>query len=158
DYHMAYRSKDKDLKRVEVFFLASVMNPLPRAREAAEKSFGQRTSMLFDLSIEDLSSQLMRYHEAQWFKPETSQEKLTEAFLEGIEYGYNRRRTRDVETKLRREVLLKLAASKKELFQLLGLPEGMQRGVEYVAKGLMTHPFTDEELKSSLKRIEDDLN
>jgi hypothetical protein len=158
DYHMAYRSKDKELKGVEVFFLASVMNPLPRALEAATEAFGQHKPTPDWLSKEDLSSSLIGNYEDLWFKPKRLQEEFTDAFLNGVEYGYNRRRTIYVETELRREALLKAAACKKELFQLLGLPKGMQRGVEYVTKPLMTRSFTNEELKASLERIEDDLS
>ena len=158
DYHMAYRSKDKGLKRTELFFLASVMNPLPRSREAAAESFGQDRPLLQGLSIEDPSSTLIRDLGDLWLKPKSLQEEFTDSFLNGVEYGYNRRRTTYVETKLRREALLKAAICKKELFQLLGLPEGMQRGAEYVTKQLMTHSFTKEELKASLKRIEEDLS
>ena len=157
DYHMAYSSKDKDLKKAEVFFLASVMNPLQGADEAARKAFEQHRPLPFMLSPEDLYSQIIGYHDDRWFKPKSLQEKFTEAFLDGVEYGYNRRRTRSVEAKLRREALLKTAAAKKELFRLLGLPESMQRGVKYVASRLMMHSFTDEELKASLKRIEDEI-
>jgi len=155
DYHMAYRSKDKDLKRVESFFLASVMNPLPRADEAAAMSFGYGRPEPYVLSIEDLS--LIRNYDDLLFKPNNLQEEFTDAFINGIGYGYNRRKTIHIETKLRREALLKAAACKKELFQLLGLPEGMQRGVEYVAKLLTMRNFTEEELKASLKRIDKDL-
>lgn len=155
DYHMAYRSKDKDIKRAEVFFLASIMNPLPRAEEAARKAFGQYRPLSFKLSPEDISSQLSSYWEDQLFKPESVQEEFTEAFLDGIEYGYNRRRIISVETKLKREALLRAAASKRELFRLLGLPEGMQRGVEHVTLRLRTCSFTDEELSASLEIIED---
>lgn len=156
DYHMAYRSKDKDLKRAEVFFLASVMNPLPRANEAAGKAFEQRRPLPLTLPFGDISSQLMGYYEDDLFKPESLQEEFTEAFLAGVEYGYNRRRTRSVEAKLRREALLKVAAAKKELFRLLSLLEGTQRGAKYTTSMLMTRGFTDEELKDSIKRIEDD--
>ena len=157
DYHMAYRSKDKDLKRAEVFFLASVMNPLPKATEAARKAFEQHRPLPFMISSEDVYSQLIGFYDDQRFKPESLQEEFTEAFLDGVEYGYNRRGTRSVEAKLRREALLKAAAAKKELFRLLDLPEGMQRGVKPVASRLMMHSFTDEELKGSLKRVEDDI-
>jgi len=156
DYHMAYRSRDKELKRVEVFFLASVMNPLPRAHEAAAEAFMQDRPSPYGLPIEDPSLPFRSYGD-QWFKPKSLQEEFTDVFLNGVEYGYNRRKTIHVETKLRREILLKAAISKKELFQLLGFPEGMQRGIEYVAKQLMTCSFTKEELKASLKRIEEDL-
>ena len=158
DYHMVYRSKDKDLKRLEVFFLASVMNPLPRANEAATKAFGQYRPLVYGLSVEDVSSQLVRYHEDLFFRPENLQEEFTDAFLSGVEDGYNRRRIIYVETKLRREALLKAAASKKELFRLLGLPEGMQRGERYVSMQLARRSFTDVELKASLERIEDYLS
>jgi len=147
DYHMAYKSKDKVLKREEAFLLAGVMNPLPMADAKASEAREE----------EDRPSLMTRVYEDLWFRPKSLQEEFTDTFLTGIEYGYNRRKTIHVETKLRREALLKAAACKKELFQLLGLPEGMQRSVEYVAKQLMTHKFTNEELRASLKRIEEDL-
>lgn len=156
DYHMAYRSEDKDLKRLEAFFLASLMNPLPRADEVAGKAFGQSRPPRFDLPFDQTSPFSLGYYEDQFFRPTGLQEEFTEAFVDGVVYGYNRRRIRAVEAGLRREALLKATACKRELFQLLGLPEGMERGVEQVAKRLAGLSLTEEELKASLFRIEED--
>lgn len=158
DYHMAYRSDDKDLKRVEAFFLASVMNPLPRAEEAAGKAFGQQRPLIFEMPVDATTPLPFGYYEDQMFTPRGIQEEFTEAFLDGVAYGYNRRKTRSVEARLVREALLKAAACKKELFRLLGLPEGMERGVEQVAKRLVSRSLSDGGLKASLERIEEDLN
>ncbi len=158
DYHMAYRSEDKDLKRVEAFFLASVMNPLPRAEEAAGKAFEQQRPLIFEIPVEATTPIPFGYYEDQMFMPRGHQEEFTEAFLDGVTYGYNRRKTRSVEARLVREALLKAAACKKELFRLLGLPEGMERGVEQVAIRLVGRSFSNEELKGSLERIEGNLS
>lgn len=158
DYHMAYKSEDKGLKRVETFFLASVMNPLPRAREAAERAFGRQRPLIFEMPVETTMPFPFGYYMDQFFTPKGLQEEFTEAFLDGVVYGYNRRKTRSVEAGLRKEALLSAAACKKELFRLLGLPEGMERGVEQVAIRLVGRSFSDGELKASLKRIEEDLN
>ena len=155
DYHMAYRSRDKDRKRIECYYLASVMNPLPRAIEAAMKAFRQQRPLVFEMPFEATASPLTSYWESRLFKPESLQEEFTAAFLDGLERGYNRQKIMHVETKIRREILLKAAASKKELFRLLGLPEGMQRGVKHVASLIRTRRFSEEELNTSLKRIEE---
>jgi hypothetical protein len=157
DYHMAYRNGDEDLKRVEAFFLGSLMNPLPRAEEAAARAFRKPRPLIFDMPVEGTVQLPFGYYDDQLFTPRGPQEKLTEAFVEGVVYGYNRRRVRSVEARLRREALLAAAACKKELFRLLGLPEGMERGVEQVAKRLAVRSFTDGELKSSLASIEEEL-
>jgi hypothetical protein len=157
DYHMAYRSGDKDLKRVEVFFLASLMNPLPRAEEAAGEAFRQDRPLLLELPVENAFPISYGKYQDQFFRPRGQCEKFTEAFIDGVAHGYNRRKVRHVEAKLRREALLKSAACKKELFRLLGFPEGMERGSEHVAKRLAGRSFTDGELRESLGRIEEDL-
>ncbi|KPV61459.1 MAG: hypothetical protein AOA65_2276 [Candidatus Bathyarchaeota archaeon BA1] len=153
DYHMAYKSKDKNLKRTELLFLASVMNPLPRAEEAARKAFEDYKPLPLELLLEGNHLRMSNYWGSRTFKPESPQEEFTEAFLDGIEHGYNKQRVMHMETKLRREIMSRAAAMKKALFQLLGLPTGMQRGVEYVMPLLRTHRFTDKELKASYERI-----
>lgn len=158
DYHMAYRSEDKDLKRVEAFFLASVMNPLPRAEEAAGKAFGQQRPMIFEMPVDATTPFPFGYFEDQMFTPRGPQEEFTEAFLDGTVYGYNRRKTRSVEASRVKKSLLKAAACKKELFRLLGLPEDLERGVEQVAIRLVGRSFSEVELKASLERIEEDLS
>jgi len=157
DYHMAYRSGDRDLKRVEAFFLASLMNPLPRAEEAAGEVFRQDRPLLFELPDENSFPLSYGKYQDQFFRPKGLCEKFTETFVDGVAHGYNRRKVRHVEAKLRREALLKAAACKKELFQLLGFPEGMERGSEHVAKRLTGRSFTDGELRESLGRIEEEL-
>jgi len=157
DYHMTYRSQDRDLKRIEVFFLASLMNPLPRAEEAAGEAFRQDRPLLFELPDENDFPLSYGKYQDQFFRPKSQCEKFTEAFVDGVAHGYNRRKVRRVEAKLRREALLKAAACKKDLFRLLGFPEGMERGSEHVAKRLAGRSFTDGELRESLGRIEEDL-
>jgi hypothetical protein len=158
DYHMAYRSGDKDLRRVEAYFLGSLMNPLPRAEEAAARAFSRSRPLIFENPFESTPPLPFGQYEEQMFTPRGFQEEFTEAFLDGVVYGYNRRKVRSAESKLRREALLKAAACKKELFRLLGLPEGMERGVNQVTKRLAGHSFTDEELRDSLARIEGELS
>ncbi len=154
DYHMAYRSDDRGLRRVEAFFLASLMNPLPGAAHAAEGAFGRHRPLIYDIPFEDSSQFPFGQLGGRPPRPKVPGEEFTEAFLDGVSEGYNRRRVRSVGTELRREALLKAAACKKELFRLLGLPEWMERGVDQVARRLAGKRFSEGELRDSIARVE----
>ena len=151
DYHMLMKSKDKRLRKLEAFILASQMNPLPWSKKAASEHFSNPRPVVFDIGV-DLGSPLSRVM-GGWFKPKNHQEKYTEAFLEGIINGYNKRRVMEVESKLKKDALLKSALCKRELLDMLGLPL-MQRGAEEITKRLRAHRFTDQEIKDSVARIE----
>jgi len=157
DYHMAYRSGDRALRETEVYFLASQMNPLPGAAEAAGKELEPSKPLLYEMPFDQGSIIPTGQFGDRFFLPRTRQEEYTEAFLDGVVYGYNRRKVRHVEAKLRREALLAAAACKRDLFRLLELPEGMERGVDQVVRRLATRKFTEEELKDSRARLEEEL-
>ncbi len=156
DYHMVYRSGDRSLRETEVYFLASLMNPLPGATEAAARGLTPWKPLIYEMQFEAdsiITGQLGN----RFFSPMTRREEYTEAFLDGVIYGYNRRKVRHVETRLRKGALLVAAACKRELFRFLELPEGMERGTDLVAKWLATRRFTEVELKGSQTRIEEEL-
>jgi hypothetical protein len=154
DYHMLMKSKDKRLRRLEAFILASQMNPLPWSKKAASEYFDAPRPMVLDMGV-DFGSPVSSYM-GGWFKPKNHQEKYTEAFLEGIILGYTKRRVMEIESKLKKDALLKAALCKRELLTLLGLPL-MQRGAEEITKRLRAHKFTEQEIKDSVARIESQL-
>jgi len=158
DYHMAYSSGDRALRETEVYFLASQMNPLPGAAEAAGKELEPSKPLIYEMPFDQGSIIPTGQFGDRFFSPRTRQEEYTEAFLDGVVYGYNRRKVRHVEARLRREALLAAAACKRELFRLLKLPEGMERGADQVAMRLAAHKFTEEELKDSRARLEEELD
>ena len=158
DYHMAYRSGDRALRETEVYFLASQMNPLPGAAEAAGKELEPSKPLIYEMPFDAGSIIPTGQFGERFFSPRTRQEEYTEAFLDGVVYGYNRRKVRHVEAELRREALLVAAACKRELFRLIKLPDGMERGADQVAMRLATHKFTEEELKGSRARLEEELD
>jgi hypothetical protein len=156
DYHMVYRSSDRVLRETEVYFLASLMNPLPGATEAAARGLTPWKPLIYEMPFE-ADSIITGQFGNRFFSPITRREEYTEAFLDGIVYGYNRRKVRHVEGRLRREALLVAAACKRELFRLLELPDGMERGTDLVAKRLAMRRFTEEELKGSQTKLEEEL-
>ncbi|GEM_PF-951408 len=142
DYHMARevrKRKDKKLKIEEYYCLMYVMNPLPSAR-AIVHSMRRRASLIDLPEIQSgitpieaivLWDEVLRMHAGE-YTPRNVHEELTKALIEGIEYGYNRRRILEIESKLKRRMLIKLVILKSILWKILNLPKGMQRGVEYV--------------------------
>jgi hypothetical protein len=157
DYHMAYRSDDGTLRETEVYFLASQMNPLPRAAEAAGRELEPAKPLIYEMPPDEGTIIPTGQFGGRFFSPANRQEEYTGSFLDGVIYGYNRRRVRQVESRLRREALLAAAVCKRELFRLLQLPEGMERGTDQVAKRLATRRFTEEELRDSRARLEREL-
>lgn len=153
DYHMAQMRGDKELRNMEVFFLASLMNPLPGASEAATFYFGHPKPLVYSLSPEGTTP----FFDDRFFQPSDQFEEYAEAFVDGVAHGYRKRNTLHFEREKRREALLVAAASKKELFHLLDLPPSMQRGVEQVRKRLALLKLTAVDVKASMARVEADL-
>ena len=153
DYHMAQRSRDKELRNMEAFFLASLMNPLPGASEAAASYFGQPKPLIYSLSPESASPLFSN----RFFQPSGQLEEYAEAFVDGVALGYRKREALHFEREKRREALLVAAAFKKELFRLLDLPPSMQRGVEQVRRRAAALKLTAVDVKASTARVETDL-
>jgi hypothetical protein len=159
DYHMASKSKDQRLMELELFLLAEAMNPLPKAEEAASKVFETPQVPLEHVIPESPQGGFnplgsVAYLENQLFMPKTPQEDFTKALLKGLEYGYKRRKIQHIELQIRREILLVAATAKKELFQLLGFPEGIQRAKKgYVQASLEKQNLNTEEVKQSTERL-----
>jgi hypothetical protein len=61
-------------------------------------------------------------------QPRSIEEGLSAAFIDGVEYGYYRRKITHIERSARCELLEKAVELKRRLWGILGLPEGMQRG------------------------------
>ena len=153
DYHMAQRSGDKELRDMEVFFLASLMNPLPGASEAAASYFSKPRPIVYSLSPEGTSP----FYYDRFFQPSNQLEEYAEAFVDGVAHGYRKREALHFEREKRRDALLIAAACKKELLHLLDLPPSMQRGVEQVRRRVAALKLTEVEVKASTARVEADL-
>ncbi len=135
DFHMAQPIIDRRFKEMELECLTYVMNPLESAERIGQARFKPQTSpIVYALSGTPLSNYFLSYLED---RPRSIGEDLTAAFIDGVEYGYFRRKITHVERTLRRELLEKTVELKHKLWKILGLPEGMQRGVTAVRE-LMT--------------------
>jgi hypothetical protein len=157
DYHMTFRSRDKRLRRLEAFTLTSQMNPLPMARRAAGEVYGGQRPLLYDLGTGMASPFSYTSIEGRWFKPGNVHERFTEAFLDGVIQGYDKRQIYSVEAKLRRDILLKAAVCKRDLLVLLGLPVNMQRGAREINRRVAHAKFSEENLRASRERIDKEL-
>ncbi len=153
DYHMAERSENKELRKMEAFFLANLMNPLPGASEAAASYFSQPRPLVFSLSPEGASL----FFDDRFFQPRSQLEEYAEAFVDGVAYGYRKREALHFEREKRREALLIVAACKKELFRLLDLPPSMQRGGEQVRRRVTALKLTADDIRKETARVEADL-
>jgi len=135
DFHMCQPVSDKRFKQIELECLAYVMNPLESAERIGKGRFEPRAfPMAYALSEPLTSNHVSQYVEG--FRPRSTGEDLSVAFIDGIEYGYLRHKVTHIETSLRSEVLEKVAELKRRLWRMLSLPEGMQRG-HAVVRGLM---------------------
>ncbi len=127
DFHMCQLVSDKRFKQIELECLTYVMNPLESAERIGKGRFEPRASpMAYALSEPPILSHISQYVED--FRPRSMGEDLSVAFIDGIEYGYFRRKVTHIEASLRTEVLEKVAELKSRLWRMLNLPEGMQRG------------------------------
>ncbi|RLG41615.1 MAG: hypothetical protein DRO05_03460 [Thermoproteota archaeon] len=131
DYHMAGELREKDLRKLEVFFLCHVMNPLPNAEAIARSHFSSENFPRFEFYELLLSSSPDALASLGAFPLETPKSELTEAFIEGVELGYYKRSVFEVESRLKREMLRKSLLLKGKIWEILGIPKKMQRGVEY---------------------------
>lgn len=162
DYHMTYRIRDRKDEKIimeEYYCLWHVMNPLPAVLQMIR---ARRRRTLF--SLPEIQAETEPYPAFQtWketmqlyagvYRPENVYEEFTEALIDGIEYGYNREKIFEVERRLKREMLVKLAIVKRELWKLYDLPEGMQRGVEIVKSLMKLRKIDEDEIKISINSI-----
>lgn len=133
DLHMAQPITDKRFKDIELECLTYVMNPLESAERIAQARFKPQPSpMTFALSGAPLSNYFIGESQLENHRPTYMGEDLTAAFIDGVEYGYFRRKVTHVERRLRQELLEKSVELKHKLWKILGLPEGMQRGATAV--------------------------
>jgi hypothetical protein len=154
-YMTDYSRKSENVerfKRAELFCLASLMNPLPKAEMAAKRIFQSEMSSQSSTSFQSYDGYLELFLGSGFgfsnylnkttnsFQSNNMREACTRTFLEGIQFGYDKAKTYSVETKIKRKLLAQTALVKKELFQLLGLPRDFQRGSAYVKELLKKHP------------------
>lgn len=154
-YMTDYSRKSENVerfKRAELFCLASLMNPLPKAEIAAKRIFQSEMSSQPSTSFQSYDGYLELFLGSGFgflnhmdkttasFQPNNVREACTRTFLEGIQFGYDKAKTYSVETKIKRKLLAQTAVMKKELFQLLGLPRDFQRGSAYVKELMKKHP------------------
>ena len=154
DYHMAGKTKDKDIKRMEVFCLCHVMNPLPHAEAIARSRFAREELPMFELYELLLSSSYGALTSLGEMGLETPKAELTEAFIDGVILGYYRRRVFEVESKLKREMLKKSVLIKEKMWQILKMPARMQRGVDYFYMKLNTEKITEQDYNEIAKIVE----
>jgi hypothetical protein len=127
DFHMAQPVSDERFKEIELECLTYVMNPLESAERIGRARFKPRISPTV-YALSELPSSSHIFSHLENYRPTSPGEDLSETFIDGVEYGYFRRRVLHVETSLRRELLEKAVDLKRKLWNALGLPEGMQRG------------------------------
>lgn len=127
DFHLAEPIGDRRFKEIELECLTYMMNPLESAEKIGRSRFKSRSAPVMYAFLEQLSSGYI-FPEGEEYRPTSSGEELSAAFIDGVEYGYGRSKVTHVEAKLRRELLEKAVNLKHKLWKVLKLPEGMQRG------------------------------
>ncbi len=152
DYHMAGEAKD-EIKLVEVYCLCHVMNPLPHAELLARSRFAEERLPMFDLYELLTSASLESITTLGAMEVEPSNSDLTHAFLDGVIMGYYKKRKYEVDQNLKREMLAKSVLIKEKLWEILKLPKGMQRGVEYFRRR-MKSAFDEKAYHDLRKTIE----
>ncbi len=153
DYHMAGSVKDDNIKRMEVFCLCHVMNPLPHAEIIARSGFAREEFPKFELYELLLSPSYEAMVSLGGMGLGMPKAELTEAFIDGVERGYYRRRIYEVERVLKREMLKKSILIKEKIWEILKLPKRMQRGVEYFHRALHARKITEENYRELAKII-----
>jgi len=127
DFHMSQPVSDERFKEIELECLTYVMNPLESAERIARARFKPKTSPIM-YALSEVPASYHVFIHLEDIRPTSAGEDLTTAFIDGVEYGYFRRKVMQIETSIRRELLEKAVELKLKLWNLLGLPEGMQRG------------------------------
>lgn len=156
DYHMANDDMGERLMREEVFALSTMLVPLPSARRIAMERFGKRGRPLYLQMFDRISSDFTQgsiFGGGQAVLRKRG-ERLTEALLNGIQRGYQRREVLHIESKLKRDIFRMLVELKERLWHLYELPEGMQRDTEYVNKIMATRKISAEKISEELLSIE----
>jgi len=136
DFHMSQETDDDRLKMVELECLTHVMNPLESAEKIGRSRFKPTPPLATHVFSEFPPSSYI-FHSLEEYRPSSAGEQLAEAFIDGVEYGYFRRKVIHVEATVRRELLEKAVNLKHELWKTLNLPDGMQRG-DTVVRELMS--------------------
>ena len=165
DYHMTTEARGRHGKRLKIeeyYCLWHVMNPLPAA-EAMARARRRRISLLELPQVQFETQPYYRFYfwedlmkiYAGMYSPANVYEELTEALIEGIEYGYNRRKVLEIEKKLKREMLVKLIVLKHALWELYGLPLGMQRGIGVVREVMRLKKLGEDEVKKKVSEVQD---
>ncbi len=152
DYHMAGKAKDEVVKRVEVFCLCHVMNPLPHAEVIARSRFAREdypNFEFYELLLSPSYEAMASLGEIGMGMPRA---ELTEAFIDGVQLGYYRRRIYEIDSGLKKEMLKKSILIKEKVWNILKLPKRMQRGIEYFHRALRFRKIT-EEVYSELAKI-----
>ena len=157
DYHMAGEIRDHNVKRMEVFCLCHVMNPLPHARTIAMSRFAREEFPRFELYELLTSSSYEAIITLGEIGLRTPKAELTEAFIEGVELGYYRRKIYEVDLKLKKEMLRKSIIIKEMLWEILKMPKRMQRGVEYFHKALQARKIAGEDYRVLARAIEEQI-
>ena len=160
DYHMAGEIKDERIKTEELFSLCHVMVPLPSAKRIAEMRFKEKPRPLYLQMISQISSewtQELIFNHYKPIKPVSKGEKLTEALISGIEYGYFRREIFQIESHLKRRLFWMLVNLKEKLWELYNLPKGMQREADYVPIVISSRKVQDEEISRILQHLRDSI-
>ena len=153
DYHMAGEVKNEDIKRMEVFCLCHVMNPLPHAEVIARSRFARDEFPRFELYELLLSPSYEAITSLGEIGLRTPKAGLTEAFIDGIELGYYKRRIFEVESKLKRKMLRKSILIKEKIWEILKIPKRMQRGVDYFHARLYSRKLTDQDYRELSRAI-----
>ena len=163
DFHMAREIEsrmDENLKIEEYYALWYIMNPLP----GGEKFVYARRRRISLIQFPDLSltnipidrltawDATLRMHAGEYI-PTSLLEEFTDALITGFEYGYNRRKILEIEGRLKREMLVKLAVLKNGLWRLYKLPEGMQRGMEILKVIMDKRKIEDEKVKMVVDEV-----
>ena len=155
DYHMASQLRDKATRRMEVYCLSCVMNPLPYAQVIGRARFLPRKSPplgLYEGLVLSPSEGIAGLGELAPMLPGA---ELAEAFTDGVERGYNRRSTFKIGPELKRNMLRRAVRMKEEMWRIYGIPKGMQRGVEYVRRTIASKKITEEELSEVAEALRD---
>jgi hypothetical protein len=101
DLHMAQPIADKRFKEIELECLTYVMNPLKSAERIGQARLKPRTSlMLYPLSGTPFPNYFIWQSQLENHRPTCMGEDLTAAFIDGVEYGYFRRKVTHVERRL----------------------------------------------------------
>ncbi len=159
DYHMTSESSDRRLKRIELYCLCHLMIPLPIAQRIALSRFTEREIPLRRIfRIDMFSPEPMDWLQILSMReplpaPKDQSLRLVKVLIDGIEHGYKRREVLEVESSLKKRMLRALILIREKLWEIYGMPQGMQRGAEEVRKIISARHIPKSRIEEAVRSL-----